>query len=172
MKLYIFPLTIVLVFLQGMLIGQDLARTVISSTGEYRRSDAFHLSYTIGEPAVFTRSVAGFYWKAGFQQGIEKTGVGLPDKHLKSLSFDLYPNPGSGAELFLRLNGTEHLPGESEIQLFALGSGIPVKTSIQKPLSEDEPMSIQIRPDLPSGVYLVVIRSSKGILASRPWMKL
>lgn len=114
MRLYIFTLSVGLVFYTHFLSAQDLVLMpqVINNAGgmlEEENAD-YALSFSLGEFAINTLVGLNYNFTQGFEQPLARDSITSTQQiHTENLAIAVFPNPASDY-LYINLEGTLHIP--------------------------------------------------------------
>lgn len=145
------PIALVSIFLCfTTLSAQEFAscRQLVASSGETTILGSYHLSYSIGETVIGTRSSINLTATQGFHQPERCISVEVETVSLSNdWSIRVFPNPTSN-ELFLQWQGTGPIPSYETILFDASGQLLSV--TIQENSPPKVPIDIR---QLPAGAY-------------------
>jgi len=133
--------------------AQSVSPKVVAASGDYFKTGAASISYTVGEVAVVTYSVAGITVCEGFQQSFDNTS-GIYLKNIDLFSVKVYPNPISDNLNIYLANNNDIL--EADIL------DIQGRILMHKNIERFEPMVSFNFTELPSTLYLLKIYKADG----------
>lgn len=95
--------------------AQRIDRTVYSNSGKYISSSALAISYTIGEPVVFTGAGSNIISTQGFEQPDQLT-ITFSNSSYFPMNINAYPNPVSD-QLYVQINSNVSI-SDFQLELF------------------------------------------------------
>lgn len=150
----ILMLALVLIGLNSAVYAQTISQSVIGATGSTHEQ----LSYTVGEPVVFTGQTADLILTQGFHQSDAKviTSVGDPTNNTQVTFF---PNPTSD-QVILQMETVDRF--SLQIELMSVDGKLLAPIQVWEGFGNEQ-TSVDLE-FLPEGMYLIHLRDLEGNL--------
>lgn len=112
---YVFCFFISMAFFLKPAFAQRIDRTVYSNSGKYISNSALAISYTIGEPVIFTGTGSNIISTQGFEQPDQIT-ITFGNSSYSLMDIKAYPNPVSD-QLYVHINSNISI-SDFQLQVF------------------------------------------------------